>query len=494
MANARSSDLDVTVAGLDRILKTVGKIYYVDSTNGASTNSGNQPARAFATISQANAVAVAGDTIVVRQGNYDENGLDLSVSGLSLVLEKGVTIVDATTGTQTLLLSGAGCSVHGGVISQASQIGIKVTGASCSLIDTTVSSATIAYDSDGADVCLENTVARGYTTTGYDFSAARPCGRNLVALGSGGATRGFYFSNAAVDSGHFYDLGSAGNATAGYELVSGCDYNIFKDTTTGTNDGPKVDPNVTNTWDPEPNISQSDHHEHVYPVSDGEGSTAALISVKTDAADETNAAASTQWYWGEPVVIIPGSTITDEWRYIGVHLSAVTASKDFHFETWIASVSQDQASKNGGNAWDEGATVLTVDDGTKFAVDDLVWIYSPGYKPNGEIQKVIDVTGNVVTVARETSQFGSAKTGLRWNHTTNDAGNEKMVLIKRASPGRYHALSGDLSFASQKDFARISWHHPRTVRANGALIVRALNRTDGTNAAGFEILAIYEDL
>ena len=46
------------------------------------------------------------------------------------------------------------------------------------------------------------------------------------------------------------------------------------------------------------------------------------------------------------------------------------------------------ATRNGGNAWDEGATVLTVQDATEaaqFQVGDLVWISSPNYKPDGEI-------------------------------------------------------------------------------------------------------------
>ena len=41
-------------------------------------------------------------------------------------------------------------------------------------------------------------------------------------------------------------------------------------------------------------VAQVGHHEHIYPLSDGEGGAGAPVTLNTDAEDETNGAASTQ--------------------------------------------------------------------------------------------------------------------------------------------------------------------------------------------------------
>ena len=47
------------------------------------------------------------------------------------------------------------------------------------------------------------------------------------------------------------------------------------------------------------------HHEHIYPHSNGLGVAGSTLAIITDAEDETNGAASTADYWGEPTLFDP---------------------------------------------------------------------------------------------------------------------------------------------------------------------------------------------
>ena len=139
------------------------------------------------------------------------------------------------------------------------------------------------------------------------------------------------------------------------------------------------------------------------------------------------------------------------------------------------------ATRNAGNAWDAGATVLTVQDATEaaqFLVDDKVWIRSPGYHPAGEIVKVTDVTGAVITIARSVENSG--RTGLHWNYTTNDPGNEVMYLCERDSVPRYSETKFDFAAASAKNFFTHRWPK-RRMDANDGILIRTINGTDNAN-------------
>jgi len=222
------------------------------------------------------------------------------------------------------------------------------------------------------------------------------------------------------------------------------------------------------------------HHEHVYPLSDGEGVAGGPISVSTDADDETNVAATAQWYYGEPSVILPVNTITIPIGIMGCYIYGNIVGKEI--TGWCYQIFYDTVTKrNVGNAWDEGATVLTVtsaDEAAKFQVNDLVVIWSPGYKPNGEILKVTDVTGAVVTVARETSQFGGANTGLRWNHTTNDPGDEQMALIYRPSDQDTHPYEMEFGTPTVNYMTRYDFMLKKIHAALNGTLCRLVNQTD----------------
>lgn len=231
--------------------------------------------------------------------------------------------------------------------------------------------------------------------------------------------------------------------------------------------------------------AEVDHHEHIFPRADGEGAAGDVLDVITDAEDESNGAASTANYWGEPVKFDPSEAATFD--LMGLFVDADTAQKLFQLQIFVCNPSVLSA-KSAGNAWDEAATVLTVADGSLFATGDLVAIVSD-YKT--EIQRVSSVLSDEVTVARETSQFGANNTGLRWDHTTNDPGTEVMYRVWRADVT--HSMERYFSVASAKDSDDILLHDHRIVEGLGFVLVRTLNQTDNTNGAHFHAGIVYEN-
>jgi hypothetical protein len=235
------------------------------------------------------------------------------------------------------------------------------------------------------------------------------------------------------------------------------------------------------------------HHEAVYPRADGEGTAGDPIELNSDAQDKTNAAATMANYWGEPRVIVPVSTITlDPWFFIGSYntLHDATGVDKVFQGAWYMVSTYLCSGRNAGNAWDEGATVLTVADASPFAVDDLVWIVSDGH-PDGEIQKVADVTGAVVTVVRETSQFGGANTGLRWDHTADDGASEMMYLCYRSTDAVHHATEFQFESGTTRRAVRYVWGAAKVMAPNAGLIARIMNATDNTNDVAIDVKAIY---
>ena len=150
------------------------------------------------------------------------------------------------------------------------------------------------------------------------------------------------------------------------------------------------------------------------------------------------------------------------------------------------------ATRNAGNNWDEGATVLTVQsaaEAAEFEVGDLVWISSPNYQPNGEIVEVTDVTGAVITIARQTEASG--RTGLHWDHTTNDGGNEVMYLCWR-DENKYHSTDFDHSAEGARAYTTIHWQHARRMHVGDGLIARMINGTDAGNSLA-DLSVIWSD-
>ena len=231
------------------------------------------------------------------------------------------------------------------------------------------------------------------------------------------------------------------------------------------------------------------HNHHLSPQALGEGAAKPMVSISTNSNDESNAAASAQWYYGEPSILIGRSVITTEYELLALNLDATTQAVIFQLDMYFGTIANTSA-KNAGNAWDEAATVLSVVDGTIYATDDLVSIYS-GYQV--EIVRVASVSTNDVTIVRETVDAGTNNTGLRWNHTTNDAGNEKMTLVYRPSDHDTHGMNFHYSAASAKDFTHIILPFAPLLAANTFVIGRAINMTNSTNSTGFDVSVAYED-
>ena len=238
-------------------------------------------------------------------------------------------------------------------------------------------------------------------------------------------------------------------------------------------------------------ISSLDHHEHVWPASDGEGIGGFPVLISTDDRDETHGGATTQNYWGRSYAVITPADIATAYSWIGFYLYGDTTGKDFQWQAFRV-VHSTLQTRNGGAAWDEGVTVLTVPDASGYVIGDQVWVRTPGYEPDGEILNVTNVVGNVITIARETSQFGVPNTGLKFNHTTNDAGNEEIYRINRATEG-LRDTAGSFAVASAKDLMRYAFHAHRSVLANDGVIMRMLNESDGISSV-MEVKAIYEDV
>jgi len=146
--------------------------------------------------------------------------------------------------------------------------------------------------------------------------------------------------------------------------------------------------------------------------------------------------------------------------------------------------------RNGGNLWDEGETELTLTDAAEagyFVANDLVWMTSSGF-PNGEVLRVVSVTGAVVTIARET--VNSARTGIRWNHT-ND-GTEMIYLCYRESKPGMHPTEFYYSAPSRRSFTAIHIVASREFKANDGLMCRMLNHTSDGDAS-MEIALLTKD-
>jgi hypothetical protein len=231
------------------IPRTTGPAWYVNAVTGNDLNGGSQPQVPFLTIGAALAVATAGSVIVISAGSYDENGLDISVDGVELLGEMGSILVDTTTGTQTLLISGDSCRVRGLHIAQAAQIGVKVTGAACWLEDVECNGGpTTAFDIDGDYTIMRRCSAVLHTATGFDISSARCWMEGCTAIGNGSATRGVYLSAVTADYNVLKDVATAGNATNGYYVVAGASFNTFNSCSSGGGDGNRLDLGTSTVW------------------------------------------------------------------------------------------------------------------------------------------------------------------------------------------------------------------------------------------------------
>lgn len=461
-----------------------GDIWYINPV-AADGGDGQSPSSQFNTIAAAIDAAADGDILKTAAGDYDEDSLDLNKI-LWLDCELGTVLSNTAGGaTELLTISSAFCQITQLSGNQAGVQGVVVTGAVCLINTSEMVGTTTGFVLQGDRPYFDRVRSTQHTVTGFDVQSAYGTYEDIYAAGNGGATRGIYLSTAGADDNTFDHSITMGNATRGWEAVAGANTNVFVHCSSGGGDGTRVDAGTNNFWPGWNDEFEFSHHEHLTPMCDGEGGAITVPSIDSDAEDETNGAASTQYYWGEPTALIARDTVTADYKLLGLEIVSFTAGKSFQWAVY-ATTYEYMATKNGGNAWDEGETQLTVDDATPVSDNDLVLIYSD-YKI--EIVRVNGApAGNVITIERETSQFGAANTGLRWNHTTNDPGTEELFVIDRTAWPELHPIEGHVTWAGPY---RVT--EPRHVKANGAVLMRMINLTDSTNNTAVTCFPITED-
>ena len=501
-----------------------GNAYYVSDTRGNDAFDGSCWGTPLKTIKAAldKVVSGAGDIIWAEAGTYDQailgvNGLQitqdnvtiafigsgvlantdtthsgfvLKISGDSVVVKNCTIQKGETTSNNSILVQYSG-AVRGSlndvslVVEKVNHTGLKLTGGSYGVI---------MHDQGSGRSGIFGLTGVGI---GVEFDSCLFCAIRNTDIGSltTGALLKASAANTSIDAESTID-----NCTTGIELQAGAANNYLDVNVIGcaTN---YLDNSGVTTNSKEGSLTYlrssinsilpaQNHTEMLYPVGLGEGVASAPVVLTCQQADENHpAAASKQNYWGVPMVVVPVNALASQWNWIGLNVRLDTAAKNIQYAVY--KISTISSAKNGGNAWDVGATVLTVLDGSKFQNGDLVWLYST-YKPNGEILRVNGApAGNVVTIVRETEFEGHA--GVRWNHTTNAAGTEVMYLVRRSSsPYNYERMQFDVEVSNVRDHQEIRWHAPRIMEANAGILIRSFSASDNTNV-NTDIRAVYEN-
>ena len=478
--NDRRESTTSYVTDIRHIPRFTGEIWFVDVTDGLDTNSGKKPEESFATIANAINNTSEGDAITVKAGDYFETNLDLNLIGLELWGEIGVTIYN-TTGTG-LTVSARSCRVREIVIITPGQTALKITGNYSVIEAVTTPGAAIGIDIDGEGNRLRDVIVGAPTTTGIDISSPYNFLERVLVSNPAVAARGFYLSTSSADQNTLEHCHSIGNTIAGFEVVTGANYNSFIECSSGGGDGKRIDNGDFNLWDIIEHLT-TEPNEQLHPISDGQGTAGDPITVDNTATDDSPDSRSDQNYWGDTMAIILPDVLTEFWDSIGIYIFATTTGKVLQWQIWFPNA-KFTSDRNGGNAWDYSETQLTVADASLFLAGDLIWIRSNS-DPNGEILEIVSIAGNVITIASETRNSGN--TGVRYDH----AGNEAMYLIGRDTDDRFTGYEGGYAAGSAKDSFRSIWHHRKEVPANSAMIIRVLNTLDNLDTE-FDVAAIYE--
>ena len=231
------------------IPKFTGKVWYVDGTNGASTNNASQPDLAIDTITGAVGLASAGDWIEVFAGTYSE-AVTLAANGLELHCEIG-TDIDGATGVP-LTISASGCKVFGAhLIPDDGQIGCIISGDHnylelCDSHDTGTSGFQLAATAEGNQ--LVRCVAQEFTGAGFDIKGFNNIFQECLARGDGGTEKGFNLSDTAAHRNLFNLCGTIDCATNGWDVDAGADDNMFNLCFDSEGCGTRVDAGANNTW------------------------------------------------------------------------------------------------------------------------------------------------------------------------------------------------------------------------------------------------------
>jgi len=462
-----------------------GTVRYV-STAGNDGNDGLAPDRAKLTIGNAIGASAVGDAVITGPGTYAE-AVNLNLVALQFWPQLGTIIAPGAGVPLTVSAAYCGVSCPGGSLRcnpPAGGTGVLVTAAGswAYLSDIRVpcnSSALLGFDIVGGGCVLENCRSASPLTAAFKIQGGK-CKLHECCTGGEAADTsiGFWITNSC-DKARLRDCSSQGHATAGFQFDAGCTNILAKSCDSGGGDGHFID-NGTLTFLDITDRDSREEHDHVYPVPDGEGTAGDPIEMHSQVNDETGGD-DTANYFGDAFVIMPVTTVASDWFLKGANFFATTAADDQRFHFYRVEYDL-MGARNGGNAWDEGATVLTLTDAAEaaqFAVNDLVWIMTPGYKPDGEIVKVTNIAGAVVTIARQTENSG--RTGLHWDHTANDGGNEAMYLCWR-DENQYHSSDMDFSATGSRAFARQMFEKSRRLHSNDGIVARMINGTDTANS------------
>lgn len=452
--------------------------YHYVNKNGNDLNNGLTPETAKLTIQAGVDVLSEGDRLIIGPGTYTEN-INISTDFTQFFAEWGVSIVG------TINISSFANIIEQFQALPSSGNGYNITGNSCEFVDCSALAGVIGFNITGFQNRLIDCRTALYTQTGFNIENFNIIMLDCIAIGIGTNTRGYYFSDPAADSCLLSNCISNRNFLAGYEVVAGCNFNFFRDCISGSGDGKKIDENSTNIWVNFQDELPQQHNEYVYPLICGDGSVCAPVAVNNLATNDAGGTRTDQWYFGDTITIIPKDGITEEYKFFGLNINANTANKDIMFQ--LLFTNGIEASQNGGNDWDQGETVITVDDASSFLVDDWIWVTGDD-EPNGEIMKITNIASNVITLVRETT--ASAGTGLRYDYDITP-GNNMIYLVHRPTNTVFHKIDDNFSASSAKDFIIYRLSEIRTISANGACLIRCSNGTDSLTV-NFEVRAKIE--
>jgi len=466
---------------VDRIAKHPGRIWYVNAS-GNNSNDGQEPDQAFATLTYALAQMSAGDMLVVGANTYNE-AVTIALNSIAVQFELG-TIIVPPAASDGLTISGNYNKIYAPygalrINAVAGQAGVTITGNFNYLWSARVpaaSTADLGFDIQGDGCVLDHCRCSSPLVAAFKIQGDK----NLLEVcctggDPGDSSIGFWVTNSC-DKTRLRACGSGGHETAGFQLDLGVSNTICCRCESGAGDGHPIDNGINTFLDLEYHDTK-ERHEHTYPSPDGEGTAGDTVTVQSEINDETGAD-TTKDYYGDVAMILPPDTVTTGYRFKGVNFFATTTNDDQRF-FFYRCVAITKAVRNGGNNWDENQTVLTVDDASPYETNDLVWIRSTGYVPDGEIVKITNIAGNVITIARQTENSG--RLGLHWDHTTNDPGGEEMYLCWR-DENQYHSSDMDFSAQTARSFAHQPFVRERRMSANDAIVTRMVNGTDDANS------------
>ena len=240
ITNAGQSD----IFGNLFIPKFGGDIWYCNGGAVASGN-GNTPATPFQTITEALVAASAGDAISVKQGTYDESGLDLNLAGLELWLEAGVILQDSSDGT-VLTISGFGCKVTGSgnvrIDPTGGATGVDVTGnfvyveklrINCNLV------SRLGFDITGDAAEIINCRCADPVAAAFKCQSDKVLFRDCCT-GGNASSIGFWFTNSC-DKYRVCGCTSQGHSMASFQVDTGCTNGVIDRFSSGGGDGRWVD-------------------------------------------------------------------------------------------------------------------------------------------------------------------------------------------------------------------------------------------------------------